>query len=535
MNALDEFLRQTPTAKGWEKVGVEQHHGVVIPLFALHSQKSCGIGEYPDLISMILWAKDLGLDTIQLLPLNDTGHSPSPYGALSAQALNPIHLGLSSLPFVDESDDLHFMLKEMQKLNSSTRIDYTKLHDDRTLFLKAYFNLHSKNLLSDPAYIHFNNENGWLKNYALFKSIKIRFLWEKWSEWPSHMRDPTPESLEQLYMQFEADIAFHSCIQYLCFQQMEEMKSFADRHSVILIGDIPILIDCESADVWLQRHLFDLSFTAGAPPDVYKAEGQNWGFPLFNWTAMKEQRYLWWKQRLEIAENFYSAYRIDHVVGFYRIFAIPPNSEPCEGHFIPENEALWLRHGDHILRELLSATTMLPIAEDLGTVPLEIKENLITLGICGTRVMRWERLWHSDGWPYIPLTHYNPLGLTTVSTHDSETLFQWWNCFQDDAIAYTKGPLRESRLELHYSSSLSAEMRKAILHDSHHTSTIFHVNPLQEYLAYIPDLVWEDPNMERINIPGTVSDENWSYKFAASVEEISNNTPLAEFIRSVIA
>jgi 4-alpha-glucanotransferase len=528
VDEIAEFLAHTPAAKQWERIGVKRHHGIALPLFALRSQKSSGIGEFPDLIPMIKWCKDIGFDTIQLLPLNDAGLSPSPYGALSAQALNPLHLGLSSLPFVTDNGLLQSMLFEIHRLNDTARIHYEELHPLRDHFLKEYYRVYASQLLSTAEYEAFKGNNPWLKNYALFKSIKLCRRWEKWSQWPVTMRDPTPEHLEHLYRQFETDIDYHSLLQFLCFQQMQQVKLFADSRGTFLLGDIPILLDTESCDVWLERDLFDFTYTAGAPPDNYSEKGQNWGFPLYNWAEMDKQGYRWWKERLKAAENLYHMYRIDHVVGLYRIWAIPPSKLPREGHFIPEDPRSWIAHGEEILRHLLDATVMLPIAEDLGTVPPEVRDNLQKLGICGTRVMRWERYWHTEGHPYIPLQNYLPLGITTVSTHDSETLHQWWERYLADSTKYA------SWRGWDFSLPLSPDRRTALLRDSHHTGTLFHINPLQEYLAHFPELVWANPDMERINIPGTIGPDNWRYRFAATTEDMIENSALAHYMAGLI-
>lgn len=528
MEEIADFLRHSAAAPHWERIGIKHHHGVAIPLFSLHSNQSCGIGEFTDLLPLLPWCKDIGLDVIQLLPLNDTGLSPSPYGALSACALNPVHLGLAALPFVEENAFLQSMLKEIRTFNSSNRVLYPQIHPLRSHFLKEYFQAYSSQFLSCKAYIAFQNENPWLEEYALFKAIKIAHEWDSWSLWPENMRDPTPEKLALLKQQFEADIAYHSLVQFFCFQQLEMVKQKATEHAIFLKGDVPIFLDKESADVWLHRNLFDLELSAGAPPDGYSDQGQNWGFPLYNWPEMEKLAYDWWKERIRTAARCYHIYRIDHIVGMFRIWAVPPSKAAKMGHFIPENTEEWIPHGEKILRMLLEAAPMLPIGEDLGTVPPAVKACLQRLGICGTRVMRWERRWEQEGHPYIPFNEYAPLGLTTVSTHDSEPLQLWWEKLQEEAKAYAEWQ------GWHYTVPLSQGARTAILQSSHHTSTLFHINPLQEYLARFPELIWSDPLLERINIPGVVSEQNWSYRFRPSTEEIVADQTLTSYISGLI-
>jgi 4-alpha-glucanotransferase len=320
---------------------------------------------------------------------------------------------------------------------------------------------------------------------------------------------------------------FHSFVQYLCFQQLERVKKYAEEHHVWLKGDIPILINRESADVWFHQHLFLLDFAAGAPPDMFNEEGQKWGFPLYNWNAAKEQNYEWWITRLQTAEHFYHLYRIDHIVGFFRIWAIPLHAPAKEGYFYPSEEKEWLPQGEQIMRMMLTNSSMLPIGEDLGVVPPQVRSLLKSLGICGTKVMRWERRWETDQ-GFIPPETYLPESMTTVSTHDSDTLTLWWQRNKEEAILYagTQG--------WEYTPELSIQEHADILRQSHHSGSLFHINLLQEYFSLIPGMTWDAPEDERINFPGTVSERNWSYRFRPSIEEIVSHPFLKSRITSLI-
>ena len=333
---------------------------------SLHSSKSCGIGEFFDLIPIIDWAKKLGFDVIQLLPLNDTGIDTT-LSAISAFALNPLHLSLAALPGLNRFPDLQRELKEMQALNSSQRIDYPEVQQKKYAFLKHYYGLTSPTMTHEPDYEQFLQKNPWLKEYALFKSIKISRQWQSWEQWPAEIGNPSPSNLKTLYKEYESQMAFHIFLQYLCFQQLQTVKKHAEKQGIFLKGDIPILINRESADVWLHRTLFLTQFSAGAPPDMYSANGQNWGFPLYDWKEIEKKNFAWWKQRLNVATQFYDIYRIDHVVGFFRIWAIPKGHLGKEGAFIPKEKEAWVPHGEKIMRMMMeSAPTMLPIGEDLG-------------------------------------------------------------------------------------------------------------------------------------------------------------------------
>lgn len=528
MNDLETMLATSPAAKQWAKIGINHHHGINLPLFALHSKNSAGIGEFPDLIPLLSWCSDLGLDVVQLLPLNDTGQETSPYGALSAFALNPLHLGLASLPNVDESPLLKAMLKESQKLCLCQCIPYAQLHLNRTSFLKAYFKEQSENLIQSEGYKKFLEENPWVYGYALFKAIKKECNWQSWEKWPEEIRNPNPEILKQLGDKHEVAVQYHQLIQYLCFEQMKAVKAHAESLSIFLKGDLPILINRESADVWLYRSLFNMELSAGAPPDHYADEGQSWGFPLYNWDEMEKDGYSWWQQRLSVASNFYHIYRLDHVVGFYRIWAVAKDDKPKNGHFIPQDVSTWIPHGEKILSAMLSGSSMLPIGEDLGDIPDEVRTNLQHLGICGTKVMRWERNWKGDKKFILP-DAYPQLSMTTVSTHDSTPLSLWWSKSPEESKEYA------FEREWEYISPLNSEQHFAILYDSHHTSSLFHINLLGEYLALFPEMIWPSPEDERINTPGIVADTNWTYRFKPSLEQIMNDTALAYLITDLKA
>lgn len=522
---LQQHLLNSPAGSEWAKIGIQHHHGINLPLFSLHSNSSFGIGEYTDLIPLIDWCNEIGFDVIQLLPLNDTGIDTSPYSALSAFALNPIHLGFEQLPFLMGSPNLMALLQKLRSsLTISQRVDYRQVYLAKRLFLQAYYKEMAPRIMVSESYQHFLSENSWLTPYALFKTLKEAQEWKSWDQWTC--ADITPQMYQELCKEYESGIFFHSLVQYLCFDQMEAVKRYADQKKVLLKGDIPILINRESADVWYNRNLFQMQFSAGAPPDMYAQEGQNWGFPTYNWSGHTQDDYAWWRQRLKVASQIYNLYRIDHIVGFFRIWSIPLGHSGKEGWYIPEDFNTGMAQGTAVLEMMLQATPMLPIGEDLGNVPNEVRATMRNLGICGTKVMRWERMWNEDR-RFIPYCDYLPESMTTVSTHDSETLQLWWHNNPQEARDFSgfKG--------WEYTPELSLEKHQEILYDSHHTSSLFHINPLQEYLALIPGMTWSDPEDERINVPGIVSEKNWSYRFRNSVEEITASVPLKELMQGI--
>ena len=413
-------------------------HGICVPLFSLHTKKSCRIGDFQALFPLIDWCKEVGFNLIQLLPINETGDDGNPYYALSAFALDPIYI-------------------HVPELATQELLSRFEIRERKSELLKKKFNKEQGDL--------FLKENSWAEGFPEFEVF----------------------------------------LQAVAFQQMEEVKRYATERGVLLMGDLPISLSPQSWDVQAHQELFDCRYSAGAPPDYYQRGGQIWGSPIMNWDEMRRQNFSWWRERLRVAERLFHLFRIDHVVGLFRIWAVAPGESALEGRFLPENPALWQKQGEEILKMMLESTRMIPIAEDLGVIPPFVTETLRKLKISGTKVMRWEQEAPRD---------YEPLSLTTVSTPDSETLEQWW-----------KGT---------HHSELSREKRCEILRLSHQSGSLYHVNLLQEYLALFPDLVSPNPDEERINIPGTVLSSNWSYRFRPSVEELLAHRDLAKEITTLI-
>ena len=521
-------LANTPTATQWNRIGIKEHHGIAIPLFSIHSRYSCGIGEYTDLPQLIDWCASIGFDIIQLLPLNDTGLETSPYSAISAFALDPIYIGIQTLPQIDEHPLLQEKLASFPKFSLETPINYSQVRQYKESFLRDYFHIFGSDIIQSKDFKQFIEETkDWLTGYAAFKILRARHLWHSWETWPQQERNPTPEWIESVCNKSSEEYHWFCFLQFICDQQLREAKKYGEKKNVRLMGDIPILIGRDSADVWLHQELFNLNFSAGAPPDFYSELGQNWGFPIYDWEAMKEQHYRWWIRRLRFAARHYDIYRIDHIVGFFRIWAIPLGLTGREGFFIPKEESTWIAHGREILEMMINASDMLPIGEDLGVIPPGVRECLTELGICGTKVVRWERDWRGEG-EFIPFKDYPPISLTTVGTHDSETLQQWWQDYPNDVQSFVRF------MGWHYHPELSQENLKDILWNSHHSGSLFHINPLQEYLALLPNLSSNNPSEERINTPGTISDRNWCYRLKPSLEELMKQDRLKTILQEIL-
>lgn len=512
---LDLNYKHTLGTSLWKKIKTSPKHGICAPLFSLHTKQSCGIGEFLDLLPLITWCKEYGFHVIQLLPLNDTGDDTSPYNCISSVALNPIHLSLSRLPLVKNMPHAESKLQEMQHLCQYTYVPYKILRPLKWDFLYHYY-LYNKQigtLNKNDAFLTFcEQERYWLHPYTMFRAIKKHLKGIPVYEWPKPFI--RADHISQFSQNFSDDCQFYAFLQFLCFQQLSQVKQFADKKSVLLQGDLPILISKDSCDVWFFRQYFSSASSVGAPPDMYNKEGQNWQFPIYNMNHLAKDNYIWWKKRLRYAENFYSLYRLDHIAGFYRLWIWDKENK---GYFYPDKEEDYLKQGEQILLQLLKASSMLPIGEDLGDVPSSIKDSLKKLGICGMKIPRWERIWSKQS-RFIPFDQYSPLSVTSLSTHDSDTLAGWWKYSTEEAKDFSKF------LGIKYSKILSSEKQFHIMQLSHKTSSIFHINLINDYLALHTPFVSSEPNNERINTPGMISNKNWVYRVKPSLEELTSNS-----------
>ena len=521
-------IKKSPLGDLWETIGIGHHHGTALMLASIRTEKSSGIGEYLDLFAMIDYCKEVGFDIIQLLPINDSGEDPSPYNALSSLALHPIYLSLHALPELDKYPELVSELNNLKFYNQTERIDYHSVLNAKRKFLRNYYNMEKVNISKKEDFQKFIKENPWIKEYALYKTLRESMTFKTWREWPEALKNPSEQRTKELIEIHSDEIEYYGFLQYHCSCQLKQVKKYATKQGIFIKGDIPILISPDSADVWLHRKYFDLGFAVGVPPDQFNEDGQYWGFPSYDWHALKKSHFVFWKKRLEMCEEYFHIYRIDHVIGFYRLWLIPPGKAPSEGFFSPNKLDVAIKKGHEILKNIVEFSKMLPVAEDLGVVPPGITKSLRKLGIAGTNVLRWERDYETD-LHLIPLDEYEALSMTTVSTHDSETLELWWQNRPKAVKEFC------DLVDLPYQKSLTREMRYEILKKSHASSSLLHINLFQEYLALFDDLISRDVKKERINVPGYVLPTNWTYRFRLPMEEIARHSHLKKSIRSIIS
>jgi 4-alpha-glucanotransferase len=318
--------------------------GVAVPLFSLRTEHSGGIGEFTDLYQLVDWSAKCGLKLIQLLPLNETVSTHSwvdsyPYKSISVMALHPVFLNITKIGVLADESLMVGFIKTLSGFNSQESVHYEEVHKVKSKFFKMIFDQQKDSFLGNPAYLEFFDQNkDWLVPYAAFcylrdqnKTANFRL----WKQYKTYNR----EEIENLVSPDAAtypDIAVHFFIQYHAHKQLSEAVAYARENRVVLKGDIPIGISPNSVEAWTQPELFNLSQQAGAPPDEFANIGQNWGFPTYNWEVMAKDGYQWWKNRLKQMARYFDAFRIDHIVGFFRIWEIPIQQVfGTMGHFNP--------------------------------------------------------------------------------------------------------------------------------------------------------------------------------------------------------
>jgi 4-alpha-glucanotransferase len=314
--------------------------GTAIPVFSLRTENSCGTGEFSDLKLMIDWLKKTNQTLLQLLPVNDCSaffdeRDSCPYVAISMYALHPIYINVSAMGKMSLENQLKYE-KIKHKLNNSTVVEYKKTVKAKWDFFKIMFNIYGDKCLESALYKDFINKNAfWLKPYSMFCVLRDKFKTSDFRQWKDY-EDFKEIDLRKFEKQHEKSLQFHCFLQYHAHKQLSEVSKYARKNGVILKGDIPIGIGRNSVEAWTEPEYLNLETQAGAPPDDFSETGQNWKFPTYNWDAMRKNNYKWWIQRFRKISEYFDAYRIDHVLGFFRIWEIPFHSlQALLGHFSP--------------------------------------------------------------------------------------------------------------------------------------------------------------------------------------------------------
>lgn len=318
--------------------------GVAIPIFSLKTHKDHGVGEFLDLIPFVDWAKKVGIKLIQILPVNDTVATHTwkdsyPYKAISVFALHPIYLNLDAIGKLSAQITQEIIEEQKKLLNNNSHVDYEAVMKIKSRFYKMIYDEQKNDFLNSQEFKEFYEKNKyWLVPYAAFSYLRDLFGTADFTKWGKYSK-PTPEILEELdnpQSPHYDDIAVHYFIQYHLHKQLLTAANYARKNGIVLKGDIPIGISKYSVDAWMYPNLFNMDVQAGAPPDDFSEEGQNWGFPTYNWEEMKKDNYQWWQMRLKKMSEYFDAFRIDHILGFFRIWEIPNEQvQGLLGYFNP--------------------------------------------------------------------------------------------------------------------------------------------------------------------------------------------------------
>lgn len=327
-------MKNTNTVESPKRPCPQRTTGITIPLGAIRTKKNAAIGEYTDLPEFAQFCRSAGIGLIQLLPVNDTGTQSSPYSGLSAFALHPIYIDIAALPEFDAAfkNDTQFK-KEYNSFTKETfctetgRYDYNAILNRKDALLRLLYRTTDicKNEKPSEELAKWIKKNPWIINYAVYKSLKFKYMQASWKEWKKADQTPNEKEIDKRWndAKNQKEILFYAWTQMRANGQFKGSCDKVKKSGIILKGDMPILMNEDSCDAWALPGIFNQNLRAGSPVDNENPTGQNWGFPTYNWKYLKEHDYSWWKDRLKNAGQYYGAYRLDHILGFFRIWAIP--------------------------------------------------------------------------------------------------------------------------------------------------------------------------------------------------------------------
>lgn len=540
--------------------------GVLVPVFALRSEDDLGIGDTASLRQFVDWAADHGFGLVQILPVNETGGDNSPYNAISSMALDPasLHLAPGSPEELTAADyDGALSGVDMAALRQGP-VSYSVVKPLKAdLLRRAFARFEAEHLgqgtARAKAFGAWVEQNaGWLPDYALFRVLMDRHGGsECWDRWPTEVQTAAqaraflttqPSEHRRAFARQER---FYEYVQFVAYRQWEEVKRHAGTRGVALMGDIPFGISYYSADVFSRPEDFRLVWGGGAPPEPYFKDdaftqkwGQNWGIPLYHWERMRANDFAWWRQRVGGVRDVFHVFRIDHILGFYRIYGFPwrpernaeflplspeqaqertggrlPGFQPRPDD-TPAHMDANRREGEEFLRVVLAAAgdTVL-VGEDLGTVPPYVRPSLTSLGIAGFKIPIWEP--DPNGFDRLLRPEaYAPLSLATFGTHDHEPLAALWNRWERTLARQDNPPdwceVLHDRDRLCEFADLPGWQRPGPFDREKQArllEALFRTGSAMA-VVMITDLLGSE---ERFNVPGTAAESNWSRRLPMTV------------------
>ena len=553
--------------------------GTAVPVFALRSAEDFGIGEFLDLKGLVDWAAATGQKIIQLLPINDTTISHDwmdsyPYTSCSSFALHPQFINLPAAGLRRTAG-----YKALQaELNALPQIDYVRVNAEKDRLLHKLFEEKGGKVMASADYADFCERNKfWLKPYAVFCALRDSLGTGEFGKWGAYAKYSAKKA-EAYYEAHRAEVDYHCYVQYLADSQLKEVCAYARAKGVSFKGDLPIGVGRCSAEAWMFPKLFNMDSQCGAPPDAFAADGQNWGFPTYNWDEMAKDDYAWWKARLRKMAEYFDAFRIDHILGFFRIWEIPvpeksglmghfspalPYSEdeirskglPLEGLFVEDprkkgywhprisvqftdsykclndwqkwsfdelyndffyhrHNAFWKECAMKKIPALLGATGMLACGEDLGMIPACVPEVMSSQRILSLEIQRMSK---DPSQAFARPADYPYLSVCTTSTHDMSPLRGWWH--EED-----RGLIQRFYNEVlgrwgEAPADCGTDICEQIVRDHLQSPAMLTILPVQDWLSMDESLRLPDPMGERINVPA-ICPYYWRYRMHLSVEQL---------------
>ncbi len=435
--------------------------------------------------------KKAGQRIWQILPLSPTGYGDSPYQSCSTFAGNPYLIDLDLL--VEQG-----LLKEEQisGLNwyvSQDRTDYGLLYENRAKVLRLAYDRFE----GSDAFEAFCNQNGsWLPDFALFMALKDAAGGRPWYEWEEPLKKREPNAIWQARQELKEQVRYYSFVQYLFYSQWEALHSYAKKQGVRVIGDVPIYVPLDSADVWADPELFQLDESlrpeavAGCPPDAFSEDGQLWGNPLYNWEYHQKTGYSWWLRRLAAAGRLYDIVRIDHFRGFEAYWSVP-YGEPTarNGQWVKGPAMDFI----NVVKKALPEVQL--IAEDLGYLTQEVLDMRDASGFPGMKVLEFA-FESREPSNYLPHT-YTPNTVCYTGTHDNMTMRQWMETASPEALEYATEYMKLSEDE---------GMVWGVIRTAMASVSDLCVIQMQDYLGLGAE--------GRMNFPGTLTNANWTWRAA---------------------
>jgi 4-alpha-glucanotransferase len=549
--------------------------GMLAPVPSLRRKGDLGIGDVGALRELVDWAAEYGVGFLQLLPINETGGDHSPYNAISSVALEPSLIDLQAVEELEESDLEAARLVMPGQVLSGELVDYAAVKLVKRGLLETAFGRFWEAAHEGERWEEFvrfqEEERGWLEDYRAFRWLMDREGGsEEWSLWsmnynrPERAREWIARERGKTNKNVARELVFFAWVQWVAFSQWRAVRAYAEEQDVLLMGDVPIGIAYCSADVFFEPQWFDLEWSGGAPPErVFKDDefavkwGQNWGIPLYRWDVLKADGFRWWRRRIEKLVDVFGIFRIDHILGFYRIYSFPwrprrnaeflalDHEEAARrtGGKLPgfkphpddsaEHRAANLAAGDCYLRAVQEAAGEKEVVgEDLGAVPDYVRPHLHRIGIAGFKILHWEVEQDKKGEEHpIPGKNYEECSFATYATHDHPSMAAMWDEFRANLDHHDYGARQGAAWNLRILSEIGGltvpkEGTKYAAYDTTVKWALMGglLGCNSRYAAFmITDLYGMK---ERFNVPGTVGGANWRVRMPFTVAEMRTEAEL---------